>query len=233
VGLRGPKPGGLVSTVVKLPPGVRAALLDAAARRKRNLSEEVRHRLQYSLRDPEDDRTQGLMWLLAAAVRSTIGRRKMSSWLDDPSAYDEALAAINTVLEAIRPPGAIEGAGRLHGAFAARGTMADLQRAPALPPVMASRHRQEMVEIRQAIGGNVVDRAMIHGKTAEQVRADKPARLELVALRKKEALSVQGKGQPLTNQEGRRLKALIARLVAPAHHVTRPARPRRQHQQPT
>jgi hypothetical protein len=69
-----------------------------------------------------------------------------------------------------------------------------------------------MMLISQVIG-DVADRAIIHGKTAEQLRADEPARLELVALRKKHANAVRGKVVPLTNAEERRMKALIKRLV--------------------
>jgi hypothetical protein len=211
---RGPKPAGLISTVVKIPGGMRAALLAAAAKGERNLSEEVRYRLQHSLNDPEDERTRAVMWLLQSVLRSTMGR-KMSIWLDDPYAFDQAVIAITMTLEMIRAPGAIEapaaGAG-LHGAFAARATMADVQKAPAIAPANASAHRREMVLIRQVIG-DLADRAMIHGKTAEQLRADEPARLELVALRRNEANAVRGKGVPLTNGEERRMKALIKRLV--------------------
>jgi hypothetical protein len=176
------------------------------------MSREIENRLNRSLHDPEDERTRALMWLLQSVLRSTMGRRKMSTWLDDPYCFDQAVTAITTVMDLIRPPGAIEGAD-LHGAFAARGTLADVQKAPTIAPARASGHQREMVMIRQAIGGDVVDRAMIHGKTAEQLRADEPARLELVALRQKEANAAWRKGPVLTNDETKRMKALIKRLV--------------------
>jgi hypothetical protein len=185
------------------------------------LSGEIRYRLQHSLNDPEDARTRAVTWLLQSVLRSTMGR-KMSTWLDDPYTFDQAVIAIATTLELIRPEAPIEapaaGAG-LHGAFAARATLADVQKAPANAPANASGHRREMVLIRQVIG-DVADRAMIRGKTAERHRADEPARLELVALRNKEALSVRGKGPALTHDEIKRMKALIARLVTVAHYVT-------------
>jgi hypothetical protein len=178
------------------------------------MSREIEHRLNRSLHDPADERTRAVMWLLLSVLRSTLGR-KMSTWLDDPYAFDQAVVAITTTLELIRPQAPIEvqadGAG-LHGAFAARATLTDVQKAPAIAPANASGHRREMVLIRQAIG-EVVDRAMIHGKTAEQLRADEPARLELVALRQKEADAVWRKGPPPTNEETKRMRALIERLV--------------------
>lgn len=216
MGRRGPKPGGLEMTVIKLPGGVRTALMAAATKGDRNLSEEIRRRLQNSLYDLADERTRGLMLLLQSTLRSAMGARKMSSWLDDPYAFDQAVTAITTVLEAIRPAGSIAGAG-LHGAFAARGTLADVQMAPMTAPADASAHRREMVMIRQMIGDVVADRALVYGKTARQARADEPARLELVALRKKEAHSVRGEAPALTCAEERRMKALIARLLTLAH----------------
>jgi hypothetical protein len=129
----GPKPAGLIKISARLSSGMVEKLKASALKRKRNMSREIEHRLNRSLQDPEDERTRAVMWLLQSALRSTMGR-KMSTWLDDPYTFDQAVIAIITTLELIRPPGGIEapaaGAG-LHGAFAARATQADVQKGPA------------------------------------------------------------------------------------------------------
>lgn len=188
MGDRGPKPAGLIKISARLSSGLVETLTASASKRRRNMSREIENRLNRSIVDDRDDeRTRALMRLLRSVLRSTMGR-KMSAWLDDPHAFDQAVIAINTVLELIRPQGGIEGAqadgaGGLHGAFNARVTLADVQKAPAIAQANASGHRREMVLIRQAIG-DVVDRAMIHGETAEQRRAATAEILELIALRK-------------------------------------------------
>ena len=225
MGHRGPKPAGLVVTVVKLPDTMRTALLAAATKRKRtkrewNLSDEIRHRLQHSLDDPDDydERTRALMRLLMSTFRS-MGLMKTTAkahWTDDAHAFDQVVIAITTVLAAIRPPVPTEAPAEgpiYQGAFNARETLRDVQRAPAIAPANASRHRQEMAHLRQLIG-DVVDRAIVYGKTAEEIRDSKRERSELAALRLKESKAAlkHPLGPPLTNVEERRLKELLKRL---------------------
>jgi hypothetical protein len=218
----GPRPAGLIKLSARLSSSLVEALTASALKRKRNMSREIEHRLNRSMIDDRDDeRTYALLRLLRSVLRSTMGR-KMSTWLDDPHAFDQAVIAINTTLELIRPKSTIDAPAAgdgLHGALAAHGTLADIQKSPTIAPANASAYRREMTMLRQAIG-DVVDRAMIHGKTAEQLRADEPARLELVALRKKDAYATWRNGPVLTNDETKRMKILIARLVTLAHYVT-------------
>jgi len=239
MGRRGPKPGGLVLTVVKLPAAMRAALqrkAEANAKKKKgwNLSDEIRRGLQDSLHEAPDDRTRGVMLLFQSVLRSIVGRKPMPRtveglmedlkaprrppsgphWLDSPAAFDEVVIALNTVLAAIRPPEPSADDLPFRGRFNALTTLQDLQKAPDMAPARASQHVREMVHIRDTIGSDVVDRALTFGRTAQEIRDSEPERLELAALRRKHAASnLKPPGPPLTNEEERRMRALIKRLV--------------------
>jgi hypothetical protein len=197
------------------------ALVEAAAR-KRNLSvsREIENRLTRTLDDDrkfqDDERTRALMGLLTSVLRS-MGLMKTAAnahWLDDAYAYDQAVIAITTVLAAIRPPGEIGAPAdgpTYQGAFNARETLRDVQRAPARVPANASRHRHEMAHLRRDIG-DVVDRAIVYGRTADQIRESKRDRLELAELRLRESKAAIDQGPELTFDEAKRLKDLVKRL---------------------
>jgi hypothetical protein len=208
------------------------------------LSDEIRNRLQRTIDDDlvqqqDDTRTHGLMLLFESVLRSTMGRKSLPPllqdlaedlkaprsrrpppgphWLDDAATFDQAVLAINTVLAAIRPPAAIEAPADdlpFRGKFNALATLQDLVKAPAREPASASKHVRSMMHIRDTIGGDVVDRVLTFGKTAEQIRDSEPERLELAGLRRKHAASkLKPPGPPLSDSETRRMKALANRLA--------------------
>jgi hypothetical protein len=185
MGARGPKPFGSVKLSARLSAGLVKALMASAAKRKKNMSQEIENRLSQALREDSDDRTRGLVLLPTSVLRSTMGRKPMPAriedlkapapapstnaphWLDDRAAFDQAVIAINTVLAAIRPPGeAPTDDLPFRGRFNALATLQDLVKAPVMAPASASKHVRSMVHIRDAIGGDVVDRALTFGRTA-------------------------------------------------------------------
>lgn len=127
MGKRGPQASGgygdktaVLST--RITSDLRQSLEDAAATSGRSLSSEIEHRLRRSF---DDDRVidqlggQQLYAILrtVAAVMSMAGTGFMSEldrrsdpaaeWLNDPDGYDRAFWAVVTVLDAMRPPGAL------------------------------------------------------------------------------------------------------------------------------
>ncbi|MGC8536966.1 MAG: hypothetical protein ACP5QR_15810 [Rhizomicrobium sp.] len=123
MGKRGPAPKVTPRAVLSTRIGAdtRKAIEVAAKRSGRTLSAEIEYRLRRSF--DEDDslidrmggrRTYALLRLVAEAIKATgqvsffQEHRKIAQdddWLLDPYTYDQAVKAIETVLEMVRPPG--------------------------------------------------------------------------------------------------------------------------------
>ena len=107
------------------PQSLKKKLEDAAARANRSLSSEAQFRLEESFRAEDGllsalrfaygDRVAGLVLLLGQALNDTgisclpadasIENRK--KWIEDPYAFDQAIRALNSILERVRPAGEI------------------------------------------------------------------------------------------------------------------------------
>jgi hypothetical protein len=127
---RGPEktPRTTISTTVRLSIGLRNQIEAAANKRRRSMAREIENRLKQSFADDfsmidefGDRQILALARIAFAAARSTVSRaignnaplvmvtprRPAINWLDDPAAFDAAVAAINRTLELIRPAGAV------------------------------------------------------------------------------------------------------------------------------
>jgi hypothetical protein len=122
VGKRGPAPQGeyenksqVLSTRIRA--DTRRALVNAAQKSGRSLSQEIEHRLIRSFDEEQklidvfgDRRTFSVMRLLAtslAQLRNLDDWSAPDHWLDDPRAFDQATLCISKVLAAYRPQGPI------------------------------------------------------------------------------------------------------------------------------
>jgi hypothetical protein len=166
-----------------------------------------------------DRRVYGLMRLLNSVVLSTIGRKtaaetKAGHWLDDPYGFDQAVIAINTVLELIGPAGEIPPSpaeGAYQGKFNALATLLDIQKAPDVLPTRASRHARAMFTLKRDIS-DLVDRALIYGSTAEQTRHQARQFGELIQELAPLQLKARKTPDAMSNEELRRLEALTAQV---------------------
>jgi hypothetical protein len=217
---------------------LRAELAAAAKTSGGTLSREIEHRLRRTFSEEKtieavfgDRRTYGLMQLINSAVRTTVGRKIISPltdkqqlkksihFLDDPYAFDQAVRTINAVLEAIRPKGEIpqshdkaldQFGGTFQGEFNAIETLRDIQKAPAalpLPSTKGSRHQHKMSVLKSDIG-DLADRAVTRGATADQVRKRSQLAKELGALRRKQARTPDA----MTNEDLNRMNALFGEI---------------------
>jgi hypothetical protein len=127
---RGPEktPPTTISTTVRLSIGLRNQIEAAANKRRRSMAREIENRLKQSFADDfsmidefGDRQILAVARIAFAAARSTVSRaignneplvkvtprRPAINWLDDPAAFDAAVAGINRTLELIRPTGAV------------------------------------------------------------------------------------------------------------------------------
>jgi hypothetical protein len=180
----------------------------AAAAKGRTLSREIEHRLRRTfIEDKQIDAIFGsrrnfqLMRLIASVIDSTVNRKvdkpkkPNADWLDDPYAFDQAVRGIAAVLGAIRPPGALpqssdealdQYGGTFQGVFNAIETLRDVQKAPDALLLTGSRHQKKMADIKQDIG-DLADRVLIHGRSADETRKLSELGRKLAALRHKQA----------------------------------------------
>jgi hypothetical protein len=191
--------------------GVRGQLENAAKKNKIKLSQEIENRLARSFlhdtvitKEFGDQQLYGLARMVFSAARSTAGRlveppndskplygppARQKSWLDDVAAFDAAVAAVNKVFELIRPQGDAVippvGGPAYQPEFNALETVHEIQKAPAAQPPNASRHMRATISLRKDIG-DIVDRAVIRGSTADQTRELAVLMKEFVELRKKQ-----------------------------------------------
>lgn len=118
MGSRGPPPKGeyagksqVLSTRIRA--DTRAALVAAAKRSGRSLSQEIEHRLRRTFQEDEriydgfgTARNRALMKMIANVVQTAWHPdRPDAEWLDDPWLFDQTIRLINLVLIAVRPPG--------------------------------------------------------------------------------------------------------------------------------
>jgi hypothetical protein len=198
------------------------------------LSQEIENRLSSSFlhdtvvtKEFGDQQLYGVARMLFSAARSTAGRLieppndgkpvygppiRQKSWLDDVAAFDAAVAAINKVLELIRPYGdaaTIPPVGELayQPEFNALETVHEIQKSPAVQPVNASRHLRAMISLRKDIG-DIADRAVIHGMTAEQTRERSELTREFASLRRKQVRTPAA----MSNDDVNRMNALAREI---------------------
>jgi hypothetical protein len=235
MGKRGPRAKGEYSDKsevlsIRISSELHADLVAIAKHSGKTKSREVEHRLRRSFVDDEKisagfggRQNYALMKMISSVIEATVERddrtwgstgqprRKTRNfnWLDDPYAFDQAVIAINAVLEAIRPAGdipqsldeAFDKYGRtFQGKLNASETLLDIQKADVLPvpSTKVSYHGSNMAKLKADIG-DVVDRAVIRGMTAEQARKRAELAKEYAALRRKKIRS---------NDDDNRMKAL-------------------------
>jgi hypothetical protein len=201
----------------------------AAAAEGSTLSREIEHRLRRTFdQDKEINLVFGsrrmfqLMRLIASVVDSTVGRKVAASkkanldWLDDPYAFDQAMRAIMAVLERIRPPGAIpqspdealdQYGGTFQGEFNAIETLRDIQKAPDALPLKATRHQKRVAGMKKDIG-DLADRALIRGRSADDTRRLSELGRKLAALRKKQAKMPE----KMTTEDREQMNAIVSEI---------------------
>lgn len=225
----GPKPAGTKSQTARLTFGLLAQLGGAAKKRKVSLTQEIENRLSRSFladtvvaNEFGDQQLYAVARIVFAAARSTVNRRieppkdghapdgpPAKSWLHDARAFDAAVAAINKLFELIRPVGGPSNTDATYQPeFNALETVLEIQKAPAAQPVKASRHTRAMVSLRKDLG-DVVDRAVIRGDSAEQIRKRSGFVKEFAALRRKQARTPA----TMTYEEVNRMKSLAGQIA--------------------
>jgi Arc-like DNA binding domain len=222
-----------VSTTLRLDAGVRSRIDAAARKRHESMAYEIETRLDQSFADEfavadqfGDRQILAVARMVFATAKATVNvNRKsgFSGWLDDPAAFDAAVAAINKVFELIRPagavgkpesrPGAIEPAPDVvtapdqrigvtyQPAFNAEELVREIATAPPVAPVRASRHVLATVALRKDLGDAVLDRA-----GGVRARARSTWAKEYGPLRRKQAKAPD----TITNEELQRMRALEA-----------------------
>jgi hypothetical protein len=117
---KGPTPRGeyvgkssVFSTRIR--PDLRQKLEQAAKKSGRSLSQEIEHRLRRTFVDDEkisemfgDRRTFLLMQMMAMAIQFREDDGPPGRWLENPDDFEIAVAAALSVLEAVRPAGAVD-----------------------------------------------------------------------------------------------------------------------------
>ncbi len=126
MGKRGPKPTGgygerTVVLSTRITSATRAALAKSAAKQQRTISAETEYRLRRSF--DEDEKVVQLfggpqMYAILRLIGATMNmagqfaldwrpttKKLHEPWLQDPYAYNQAVQATMSVLEALRPPG--------------------------------------------------------------------------------------------------------------------------------
>ena len=208
---------------------LREALELVAKDRGGTLSREIEHRLRRTFDDDRkidlvfgSRRMFQLMRLIASVIESTVNRKidvakkPNLDWLDDPYAYDQAMRAIIVTLETMRPQGKIpqsldeaidQYGGTFQGDFNALATLRDVQKAPDALPVNGSRYRKMIAGMKKDIG-DLVDRAVTYGQTADQVRSTGLLVQNYSALQSKEKKTPQ----LMTDEERKQLKALKSEI---------------------
>jgi hypothetical protein len=188
----------------------------AAAAEGSTLSREIEHRLRRTFAEDKQiadvfgsRRNFQLMRLIASVIDSTVNRKvdkpkkQNVDWLDDPYAFDQAVRAIAAVLNAIRPPGAVpqsldealdQYGGTFQGEFNAVETLRDIQKAPDMLPVMATRHQKRMARMKEDIG-DLADRALTRGRSADDTRRLSELGRKLAALRRKQTKTPEDREQ--------------------------------------
>lgn len=164
------------------------AQLDAAAKASgRSLSQEVENRLRSSFKYDErladqfgSVRDAFVMKLIASALQVAAKNpdRPNVSWLDDPTAFRQAMRTLGAVLEAIRPDGApsekaLQGSDAWAPYIAAQNLWADIERADASLPFHATKRqllanavKNRMPDIVQRISvRREADMADLHKRT--------------------------------------------------------------------
>jgi hypothetical protein len=242
------KPSTTESTTVRLSISVKTRIGAAVKKGGKNMSREIEARLSRSFADEfavadqfGDRQILAVARLVFAAAKATVSRgigndqkvvkltkdlpprRPAVSWLNDPAAYDVAVAAMNEMLALIRPagavgkpksrPGAIEPAPDVvtapdqpagvtyQPAFNAEELVREIATAPPVAPARASRHVLATVALRKDLGDAVLDRA-----GGVRARARSTWAKEYGALRRKQAKAPD----TITNEELQRMRALEA-----------------------
>jgi Arc-like DNA binding domain len=235
MGARGPKakPPTTVSTTLRLDAGVRDKVEAAARKNRKSMAYEIETRLDQSFTDEfavadqfGDRQLQAVARMAFAAARATVnvnqGARKSGNnpaWLDDPAAFDAAVAAINKVFALIRPGGAgatdqpagvtyrpapaadQPGGVSYQPTFNAEELVREIAMAPLVAPARASRHVLATVALRKDLGDAVLNRA-----GGAQARDRSAWAKEYGALRRKQDRMPAS----MTNEELRRMRALEA-----------------------
>ena len=97
----------------RLRPDTKAAIVAAAAKSGRSMSQEVEHRLRRSFDEDRDliERFGGrqnyaMLRLIGSCLDVNVNPNDLdSSWLDDPYVFEQTVKSVVSVLGAFRPPG--------------------------------------------------------------------------------------------------------------------------------
>jgi hypothetical protein len=185
---RGPAPRGeyagkskVLSTRIR--PDTRAALELAKKDSGRSLSQEIEYRLRRSFQ--ADDKIEAafgsrrnyrLMQLISICTQTVFDPDKFNpdaDWLDDPASFEIAFRAVVTLLEAVRPPGAIPKSsdfGWLNATQTPAHLLHGVQKADASLPLGVS-ERRHLANVIKAELGEVVRRPRIINVDADELLA--------------------------------------------------------------
>ena len=184
---KGPAPRGeyvgkssVFSTRIR--PDLRQKLDQAAKKSGRSLSQEIEHRLRRTFVEDEkisdsfgDRRTFLLMRMMAMAIRFKGDDKRPGEWLENPDDFEIAIAAALSVLEAVRPPGAVDSGNPFlaHGVkMKAAGISFDIwneikQSNPALPLNQGTR-AEHWNAMAKADLGEIADRVRLPASTEDE-----------------------------------------------------------------
>jgi hypothetical protein len=240
MGKRGPAPTGeygdksqVLSTRIRA--DTRAALVAAAENSGRSLSQEIEHRLRRTFTDDENivdafgsRRNYALMKLIASVIETTANlKRPNADWLDVPYAFDQVTRAIAAVLEKIRPAGELPNSidddemldhgGRMQWKVNTLEVLRAVQVADAkLPLTKGSRRQHTMAKLKSDIG-DIADRAVLYGRTADETRKlSELGRRLAPSMRRLSPLMQKAEETPetMTPDDHRQLNALADEIAA-------------------
>jgi hypothetical protein len=137
------------------------------------VSSEVQSRLNRSLADDfstldafGDRQILAVARVAFAAAKATVSVNKhfvkrptqSVSWLNDPVRFNAAVAAINSVMQLIRPSATLAGGITYQPQFNAAEIVREIATAPPVVPERASRHVRAIVELRNDLGEELLNR---------------------------------------------------------------------------
>lgn len=195
MGKRGPAPRGeyagkskVMSTRIRA--DTRDWLERAAAKSGRSLSQEIEHRLRGSFNDDEltfqtfgSRRNYALMRIIAMIMEAVFNPdRPGVDWVDDPYSFDQVVKAVNSVLDAMRPPGAVPqlselqqmAFGERQGSFRAGKILLDVQQADGSGALDSTSKRERRLAKLKDDLGPLAQRPVIINPHAEVAKPKRP-----------------------------------------------------------
>jgi hypothetical protein len=202
----------------RITPTTKAALIQAAEASGRSLSQEAEHQLRRGVLDQGTGPTFALMTTIGKAIDSLVNLKSPKArWTEDAYLFDQARKAILGALEVLRPDGvppetteeALPLGGKMQGRLAMLELLRELQTVDTTIPFEKQTSHQRALTMLRADLDNLLERALIHGKTAQQARREHELGLQFGPLMQK----AEKRRDAMTAQEWRTLWDLAGQLA--------------------